>query len=239
MDDLAKKILELADGELSIPQIAERLGTTYKRVKSRVRKHNMPRRPVGAPPGERNPSYIAGRRIDLAGYAVVPLKRGDPHPHQRIPPHKKTGFLREHRLIMERHLGRYLEPTEVVDHIDGLTLHNTPENLRLFASNGEHLAHTISGVPKQFSSSGHQNIGARTDRGREIRRVDIYQLRLRRGDVRLRAILLAALQLGIDSPYLLGTHHHLEKAGIDPYQRSNLEHGLAELDSRWEADLLL
>jgi hypothetical protein len=53
------------------------------------------------------------------------------------------------------------------------------------------------------------------------------------GDARLRQILLAMLSLGADSPYLLGTHHHLEKAGISDLSRSNLELELEKLYQRY------
>lgn len=51
-----------------------------------------------------------------------------------IPNHpyaNKNGYMREHRLIVEKHIGRYLEPNEVVDHINMNTLDNRIENLRL------------------------------------------------------------------------------------------------------------
>lgn len=236
MDALSKKILELADGERSIAEIAEMLGTTHKRVKTRMHKYDMPRRPVGAPNGARNPAYQGGRKVCLDGYVLVSAPAD--HPFARERKDRKSKYILEHRLVMERTLGRYLMPTEVVDHIDGLTLHNAPENLQLFESNGAHLSATISGTDRLWSAAGHRNIGARTDRGKEIERVDTYRRRKERGDVRLRAILLAALQLGTGSPYLLGTHHHLKKAGIDLSSRSSLERALDELASRWAADLL-
>jgi hypothetical protein len=40
---------------------------------------------------------------------------------------------------MEAKLGRYLEPTEVVHHIDGNRENNDPANLMLFSNNGEHV----------------------------------------------------------------------------------------------------
>lgn len=43
----------------------------------------------------------------------------------------KNGYVREHRLIMERHLGRYLKEDEVIDHINGDRLDNRIENLRV------------------------------------------------------------------------------------------------------------
>lgn len=48
------------------------------------------------------------------------------HPHAT-----KAGYVREHRLVMEKQLGRYLKPNEVVDHINGDTENNSPSNLRV------------------------------------------------------------------------------------------------------------
>ena len=159
------------------------------------------------------------------------------HPYSRKVPNREGHIIFEHRLILERKIQRFLLPSEVVDHIDGLTLHNDPSNLRLFLKNGDHLQATITGLPKHISVSGMENIKTRFDHDKDFQPVDTYGLRRERGDVRLRQILLAALKLGIDSPHLLGTHRHLEKAQIDYSFRSNLELALAELNQRWEEDL--
>jgi hypothetical protein len=140
----------------------------------------------------------------------------------------------EHRLVLEQKLGRYLLPSEVVDHVDGLTLHNSPENLRLFSSNAHHLAETKAGCAPNLSEAGRRNTGKRTDRGIAIERVDMHAVRRKRGDVRLRQILLAALLLGTNSPYLSGTSHHTKKAGIDMSCRSTIERALDDLYLRWE-----
>jgi hypothetical protein len=82
--------------------------------------------------GNKNPNWGGGTRI-TGGYREV--KRPD-HPHA-----SKSGYVKEHRLVMEAYLGRVLLPTEVVHHINGDTLDNRIENLMLFSDNGTHLSH--------------------------------------------------------------------------------------------------
>lgn len=231
MNERTAQIVSLADGHRSSVEIAAQVGLSPRYVRKVLLRLNLPRLGEGAQPGASNHQYVSGRRIDLDGYVLVTAPAN--HPYARRRTNRDGKLIFEHRLVLEQSIGRYLLPEEVVDHIDGLTLHNAPENLRLFVSNAEHLTATTAGRTRLWSAQGRQNIGARTDRGVEIQRVDSYGQRRKAGDVRLRQILLAALKLGTDSPFLLGTHHHTKKAGIDLSCRSTTQRALDDLYARW------
>ncbi len=231
MNENTQRIVALSDGTRSSVEIAKLVGLSPRYVRKVMLRLDLPRWGEGAQPGKENHQYKTGRRIDLDGYVLVTAPKDHPYARQRT--NRSGKLIYEHRLVLEQHLGRYLLPEEVVDHIDGLTLHNAPENLRLFASNGEHLATTTTGRTKLWSAQGRQNIGTRTDRGKVLQRVDSYGQRRKSGDVRLRQILLAALQLGTDSPFLSGTLHHTKKAGIDLSSRSTIQRALDDLYARW------
>lgn len=74
---------------------------------------------------------------DKQGYLYVPQKD---HPHAY-----SNGYVLEHRLIMEKHLGRYLRyPEEDVHHLNGIRDDNRLENLKLM-TRGEHARLTNTG----------------------------------------------------------------------------------------------
>lgn len=237
MNENTSKIISLCDGVLSCKEIGEIVGVGRRYVEKVAKKYKLPQLRRGAQPHDKNHQFVSGRRIDRDGYVLVTSPSDHPHARQRT--NREGKLIYEHRLVLEQKIGRYLLPGEAVDHSDGLTLHNSPLNLRLFENNGEHLKATISGLPKQISLSGRLNIKTRNHPAEDRILVDTHRRRRERGDVRLLQIIRAALLLGIDSPYLLGTRYFLRKAEILIPSRSNLELALAALYRRYEQDLAL
>ena len=79
--------------------------------------------------GTRNSLYKGGRVKNDRGYILI---RKLDHPHV-----KGNGYVYEHRLVLEEYLGRYLLPTEVVHHLNGIKFDNRIENLKI-TNNIEH-----------------------------------------------------------------------------------------------------
>jgi hypothetical protein len=79
------------------------------------------------------------------------LKKSNGYIEVYCPEHPRVvtrPYVYEHRLIMEKHIGRYLSSDEVVHHINGDKTDNRLENLRLM-SNAEHVKlHHIIGENK-------------------------------------------------------------------------------------------
>jgi hypothetical protein len=79
--------------------------------------------------GSSNPNWLGGK-IEHKDYIYIKELN---HPYC-----SKEGYVAEHRLVMEKKLGRYLKPEEVVHHINNIPNDNRIENLMLFKNSGNH-----------------------------------------------------------------------------------------------------
>lgn len=82
--------------------------------------------------GEGNPAWKGGK-VSKTNHGYVKVCDG----------YNKNGRVKrssEHRLVMEKHLGRKLEPYETVHHINHKRRDNRIENLKLFPSKGSHIS---------------------------------------------------------------------------------------------------
>jgi hypothetical protein len=86
--------------------------------------------------GERSPSWQGGR-MWKNGYVYILCPD-----HVRA---TRDGYVLEHRLVMERELGRLLLPTEVVHHINGVKDDNRPENLTVLDDREHKRLHHANG----------------------------------------------------------------------------------------------
>lgn len=77
----------------------------------------------GAKPGAANPNWRGGRTVDPRGYVLIKMPE---HPAADV-----RGYVYEHRLVMERELGRYLRPGEQVRRKNGTNGGNSLANLYL------------------------------------------------------------------------------------------------------------
>jgi hypothetical protein len=150
--DRANEILEMAREGMFSADIAQRLGITPKAVQKLYRRYNFPQLQNFSPPLREERVGWTGGVKEVRGYLY---SRSPGHPRAS----KYGNYVAVHRLVMEKKLGRYLKGSEVVDHIDGNTRNNHPDNLRVFPNNAEHLRVTLKGRVPNWSPEGKARMG--------------------------------------------------------------------------------
>lgn len=146
---------------MTVDEIGCLLGISGKVVNKRLRKIGVKMRPRGQKFGCEHKGWKGGKTIDKSGYV---LSYHPDHPNAN-----RSGYIREHRVVMESIVGRFLTKEEVVHHIDGNKLNNCPSNLKLYQSNGEHLAETLRGKTPNWTEDGLRRLRQSIARQRSTR----------------------------------------------------------------------
>ena len=140
----AQKLIDLYQSGLPLAECCRRLSAATGSARPILLQHGIEIREQ-LHTGEKNWNWKNGRSATIGGYVYLKCPG---HPRA------KNGYVLEHHLVMEQHLGRYLAPLEVIHHRDKNKHNNQLENLQLFASNGEHLAFELKGQTPRWSEEG-------------------------------------------------------------------------------------
>lgn len=100
---------------------------------------------------ENSHTWKGGRRVTKKGYVLILLEREDFF----YPMVGKGRYIREHRLVMAKYLGRNLHSWEVVHHKNGVKDDNRIKNLEL-STNGSHMRQHSKGY-KDGYTQGYQD----------------------------------------------------------------------------------
>ena len=143
--------------KMSLAEIAELCNVNYQTIHYAMKRHKIRRRnrrqanlirfskyPPVINKGENSGTWNGGVYHHSGGYIYIKKPN---HPHAPV-----NGYVAEHRLVMEKHIGRYLKPKEIVHHKDGNKKNNTINNLQLL-TRGQHLRGYKDGYNAGFASA--------------------------------------------------------------------------------------
>lgn len=137
------------------------------------RRHGIQCQRTGPRSGEGHPEWKGGRIVNKNGYIEI---YSPGHPDGR----KHSHYVLEHRLVMERVIGRRLGRHEVVHHMNGDKQDNRPENLELFATNAKHLQETLKGNCPNWTDDAKRRIAAGVAKAAVINRGNRYSANRRK-----------------------------------------------------------
>ncbi len=116
---------------------------TKKKISESKKKQNLIR--------EKSPHWQGGRKIHPKGYILIYIPQ---HPFSR-----KSGYILEHRLVVEKQIGRYLKPSEKCHHL-GQRDDNRPHMLMAFKNTDAHnrFEHNFKVKPSEIIFDGRNEV---------------------------------------------------------------------------------
>lgn len=131
-ENLSRETLDkLSKSQKGIPSHRKglKMEKEYGRKRAKLIKQKQSKSKIGMYNGKRNPKWKGGIKLGPGGYVFV---------YKPNHPNNIKGYIQEHRLIMEKYVGRYLKPKEEIHHINGVKNNNRIKNLVLLKNRSEH-----------------------------------------------------------------------------------------------------
>lgn len=115
---------------------------------------------------DKNPNWRGGRTVTEHGYVLVRAGVGHPLADCR-------GYAYEHRVVAQTKIGRPLQKSDIIHHLNGNRQDNRPENIIVTRSVGEHaLQHRSAGSTLRKPGQRNGVVRCACGCGRKFRRFD-------------------------------------------------------------------
>lgn len=111
---------------MSMTKVGRALGINRNDIPAILRKNNAHIRTKKEWVGELGGHWKGGKTTGSSGNYIMLMRPNHPNA-------TRHGYVMEHRLVMEKKMGRYLTPQEIVHHINGDGHDNRPENLEVIS----------------------------------------------------------------------------------------------------------
>lgn len=130
----------LYDEADSVSALARKFGKTPGTIRFHLRNHGIAIRRTGF----KSPKSVSHFGPDHHSWKGGTYRHSDGYVYEYAPDHPEAatakGYVLQHRLVMERKLGRLLAPGELVHHRNEVKDDNRPENLELL-DRSRHMKH--------------------------------------------------------------------------------------------------
>jgi len=110
-------------------------------------------------------NWKGGRTISSHGYVLIRVGKGHPLADCR-------GYAYEHRIVMQKKIGRPLKKSELIHHIDGDRQNNKPGNLELCASIAHHKVEHRTTIGRRMPGERNPMILCKCGCGEKLKKYD-------------------------------------------------------------------